>query len=278
MLLSLSMEYQTLFLLGTALLGLLMGSFLNVVIIRLPRMMMDSSLENVPSESFNLMFPASHCPQCQTAIPWYYNIPVLSYLWLKGKCHHCSQKISMQYPLVELLTVVLSVAVAIKFGFTWAALGGLLLTWALVALAFIDGEHTILPDSITLPVLWIGLLMNAFNIFTNPTDAIIGAAAGYLSLFIVFWFFKWITGKEGLGFGDFKLLALLGAWLGWQSLPMIILVSSLLGSLVGISLIIFRGRDKNIPIPFGPFLAIAGFAALLWDTQFNLYYFKLFVL
>lgn len=268
LLLSLPPEYQTVFLLSAGLLGLLMGSFLNVVIVRVPRMM----------DSYNLLFPASHCPQCQTPIAWFHNIPIISYLCLKGRCHHCHQKISIQYPLVELLTVILSVAVAIRFGLTWAMLGGLLLTWSLVALAFIDAEHTILPDSITLPGLWLGLLMNAFDVFATPTHAIIGAISGYLSLYAVFFAFKWITGKEGLGYGDFKLLAMLGAWLGWQSLPMIILISSLLGSIVGISLIVFRKQDKNTPIPFGPFLAIAGFLALLWDSQFNLFYFKLFVL
>lgn len=277
LLLSLSPEHQTVFLLSAGLLGLLMGSFLNVVIVRIPRMM-DSPVENKTPASFNLLFPASHCPQCQTPIAWFHNVPILSYLLLKGQCYHCHQKISIQYPLVELLTVILSVAVAIRFGLTWATLGGLLLTWSLVALAFIDAEHTILPDSITLPGLWLGLLMNAFDVFATPTNAIIGAISGYLSLYTVFWIFKWITAKEGLGYGDFKLLAMLGAWLGWQSLPMVILVSSLLGSIVGISLIVFRKQDKNIPIPFGPFLALAGFLALLWGSQFNLLYFKLFVL
>lgn len=268
---------QIIFLLGTGLLGLLMGSFLNVVIVRIPSMM-DLPEENGPSLFRTLLFPASHCPLCQTPISWFHNIPLLSYLWLKGQCNHCHQKISMQYPLVELLTVVLSVAVAMRFGLTWTTVGGLLLTWSLVPLAFIDAKHTILPDSITLPALWLGLFMNAFGVFTTPTDAIIGAICGYLSLGTLFVVYKWITGKDGLGFGDFKLLAMLGAWLGWQSLPMIILISSLLGSIFGIGLMILRNQDKNIPIPYGPFLAVAGFAALLWDSEFNLFYFKLFVL
>jgi leader peptidase (prepilin peptidase)/N-methyltransferase len=259
-----------LFLIGAGILGLLIGSFLNVVIVRIPRMM------DLPEE--NLIFPASHCLACQTPIAWFHNIPIFSFLWLKGRCHHCDQKISLRYPLVELLTLVLSVIVAMRFGFTVTTIGGLLLTWALIALAFIDGEHTILPDTITLPFLWLGLLFNTTEIFATPTNAIIGASAGYFSLFIVFWIFKWITKKEGLGYGDFKLLAMLGAWLGWQALPMIILVSSLLGSIVGISLIVLHKQDKNVPIPFGPFLAIAGFASLLWGTQLNLLYFKLFVL
>lgn len=234
--------------------------------------------ENAPSVFRTLLFPASHCPQCQTPIAWFHNIPVLSYLWLKGQCSYCHQKISIQYPLVELLTVVLSVVVALRFGFTWATLCGLLLTWSLIALAFIDAEEGILPDSITLPTLWLGLFINTFDRFATPTNAIIGAISGYLSLFAVFWGYKWITGKDGLGFGDFKLLAMLGAWLGWQSLPMIILISSLLGSIVGIGLIVFRAQDRNMPIPYGPYLAIAGFLALLWDSQFNLFYFKLFIL
>jgi leader peptidase (prepilin peptidase)/N-methyltransferase len=276
-LLSLATESQIIFLSGAGLLGLLIGSFLNVVITRVP-CRMDSSTENEPSLFRTLLFPGSHCPKCQTPIAWFHNIPLFSYLWLKGQCYNCHQKISIQYPLVELLTVVLSVAVAMRFGLTWVTLCGLLLTWSLVALAFIDGEHTILPDSITLPTLWLGLFINAFDIFATPTNAIIGAISGYLSLFAVFWGYKWITGKDGLGFGDFKLLAMLGAWLGWQSLPIIILLSSLLGSIVGIGLIVFRAQDKNIPIPYGPFLAIAGFLALLWDSEFNLFYFKLFVL
>ncbi len=270
-------EYPLILLLSVGFLSLLMGSFLNVVILRVPSMM-DSSTENTSSIFHTLLFPASHCPKCQMPIAWFHNIPLLSYLWLKGKCHHCHQKISIQYPLVELLTVVLSVMVAIRFGLRWETLAGLLLTWSLISLAFIDAEHTILPDSITLPTLWLGLFINAFNIFATPTNAIIGAMCGYLSLLIVFLSYKWITGKDGLGFGDLKLLAMLGAWLGWQSLPMIILISSLLGSVYGIGLIAFRAQDKNIPIPFGPFLAIAGFLALLWDSQFNLFYFKMFVL
>lgn len=276
-LLSLATEHQTILLFGVGLLGLLMGSFLNLVIVRIP-CMMDSPAENTSSVFHTLLFPASHCPQCQTPIAWFHNIPLLSYLWLKGQCHHCHQKISIQYPLVELLTVVLSVVVAMRFGLTWTTFAGLLLTWSLVSLAFIDAEHTILPDSITLPTLWLGLFINAFDVFATPTNAIIGAISGYLSLLAVFWGYKWITAKDGLGFGDFKLLAMLGAWLGWQSLPMIILISSLLGSIFGIGLIVFRAQDKNIPIPYGPFLAIAGFLALLWDSQFNLFYFKMFVL
>ena len=264
-------------LVATGLLGLAVGSFLNVVIHRLPIMMERewraqcaeiSADEATPeAEPFNLATPRSRCPHCGHAITALENIPVLSYLWLRGKCSGCGARISARYPLIEAVTAALSIAVVWHFGFAWPALGGLFLTWALLALTMIDVDHQLLPDSITLPFLWIGLGLSLFGIYTDSQTAIIGALAGYLSLWSVYWLFKKLTGKEGMGFGDFKLLALLGAWMGWQMLPVIILLSSAVGAVVGIGLILLRGRDKNIPIPFGPYLAAAGWLALLWGQD-----------
>jgi leader peptidase (prepilin peptidase)/N-methyltransferase len=262
-------------LLATGLLGLAVGSFLNVVIHRLPLMMerewrahcaeIATGEPAAPdAEPFNLATPRSRCPHCGHAITTLENIPVLSYLWLRGKCSGCGAKISVRYPIIETITALLSIAVVWHFGFGWQALGGLFLTWVLIALTMIDFDHQLLPDSITLPFLWIGLGLSLFSVYTDSHAAIIGALAGYLSLWSVYWLFKKLTGKEGMGFGDFKLLALLGAWMGWQMLPVVILLSSAVGAVVGISLILFRGRDKNIPIPFGPYLAAAGWIALLW--------------
>jgi len=258
------------FLIFIGVLSLLIGSFLNVVIARLPVIIFSPA----QSQSFNLAFPASHCPKCQHPIAWYENIPVLSYLFLKGQCHYCHQPISFRYPMVELLTMILSLFVAFHFGISLKTVGGLLLVWTLIPLSFIDFDHTILPDDITIPCLWLGLFFNIFHVFTDPSSAIIGAIAGYLSLWFIYILFKAITGKEGIGFGDFKLLAMLGAWLGWKMLPFIILISSSLGTIVGLLLIILRGRDKNVPIPFGPFLAIGGGCALLWDRYLNQWYFQ----
>jgi leader peptidase (prepilin peptidase) / N-methyltransferase len=206
------------------------------------------------------------------------NIPIASYLWLRGKCSGCGAGISPRYPIIELVTALLSVAVAWHFGFGWQTAAGLLLTWSLISLTMIDFDHQLLPDSITLPLLWIGLICSLFGLFTDSHAAIIGALAGYLSLWSVYWLFKKVTGKEGMGFGDFKLLAMLGAWMGWQALPVIILLSSAVGAVIGIGLILLRGRDRNIPIPFGPYLAIAGWIALLWGEQITsayLHYAKL---
>lgn len=267
------------FVLLAGLFGLLVGSFLNVVIYRLPLMMertwrsQCAALLEVPGEPvqprFNLIGPNSRCPQCGHAITALENIPVISYLMLRGKCSACAVKIPLRYPSVEILTALLSAAVAWHFGFGWTAATALLLTWALIALSFIDVDHQLLPDSITLPLLWAGLALSLVTIdgntlFANSHDAIIGALAGYLSLWSVYWLFKLLTGKEGMGHGDFKLLAMFGAWLGWQAVPVIILLSSLVGAVLGIALILLRGRDKNLPIPFGPYLAIAGWIALLW--------------
>jgi leader peptidase (prepilin peptidase)/N-methyltransferase len=203
------------------------------------------------------------------------NIPVLSYLLLKGRCSACKEKISPRYPIIEAVTALLSVIVAWQLGFGWAALAALFFTWALIALTMIDFDHQLLPDSITLPFLWVGLALSLWNVFVTSEQAILGALAGYLSLWTVYWVFKKLTGKEGMGYGDFKLLAMLGAWMGWQMLPVIILLSSAVGAAVGILLILFRGRDRNIPIPFGPYLASAGWIALLWGQQLIDAYLKL---
>ncbi len=266
-------------------LGLVVGSFLNVVIYRLPVMLerdwraQSAEFLNTPDTSadtkkFNLATPRSTCPKCGHLIRVYENIPVLSYLLLRGRCSSCSAKISPRYPVIELTTGLLSAAVAWHFGFSFAGAGALLLTYALITLTMIDFDHQLLPDNITLPFLWVGLLLSVFTIFTDMQSSIIGAVAGYLILWTVYQVFKWATGKEGMGYGDFKLLALLGAWMGWQALPAIILLSSLVGAVVGIALIVFLRRDRRIPIPFGPYLAAAGWIYLLWGTQLNAAYLR----
>ncbi len=263
--------------------GLMIGSFLNVVIYRLP-VMMDQGwkkecteyLELEPaketSEPFNLMRPPSKCSNCHTAIKPYQNIPVISYLILGGKCASCKTHISLRYPIIESFTAITSAIVACHFGYSAAMFFALLLTWSLIALSFIDIDHQLLPDSINLPLLWLGLLLSIFAIYTDPVSSIIGAIAGYMSLWTVYYLFKIVTGKEGMGFGDFKLLALLGAWLGWQYLPIIIILSSLVGAVIGISMIIFAKKDRNTAIPFGPYLAAAGWLALVWGEQINTLY------
>ncbi len=259
----------------SALLGLIVGSFLNVVIHRLPKMMMrdwrlqchelqGTTATDDDLKPYNLNTPRSRCPGCNHAISAWENIPVISYLFLRGRCKECGQPISIRYPLIEALTALLSALVAWHFGFSWQTAAALLLTWALIPLVFIDLEHQLLPDDITLPLLWLGLGLSLFGIFTDPGSAIIGAMAGYLSLWSVYILFKLVTGKEGMGYGDFKLLALFGAWLGWQTIPLIIILSSLVGSIVGITLIILRRHQREIPIPFGPYLAAAGWIALMW--------------
>ena len=272
--------FQTLpwlFILSAGVLGLIVGSFLNVVIHRLPQMMerewraQCAELSGAPQTPaptcFDLLHPPSHCPHCQRHVRPLENIPLLSYLWLRGRCAGCSAHISLRYPIVEVSTALLSALVAWHFGATAAGLAALPLTWALIALSVIDFDHQLLPDSITLPFLWGGLGLSLFGVFVDSETAIIGALAGYLSLWSVYIVFKLVTGKQGMGHGDFKLLAMLGAWLGWQALPVIILLSSLLGALVGIALIVIRGRDKNVPIPFGPYLALAGWISLLWGKD-----------
>ena len=256
------------------LLGLCVGSFLNVVIYRLPKMMeQDWQLQcaelrgETPSTAtpFNLARPRSRCPHCGHLISALENIPLLSYLLiLRGKCSACGARISLRYPLVETLTGALSAYAVWHFGPNITAIGAMLLIWALIALTFIDLDTQLLPDSITLPLLWLGLAFNLESTYTDLPSAVIGAMAGYLALWSVFWLFKLATGKEGMGYGDFKLLAALGAWLGWQMLPAIILLSSVVGALAGILLIILARHGRNVPIPFGPYLAAAGLIALFW--------------
>ncbi|HET7204219.1 MAG TPA: A24 family peptidase [Steroidobacteraceae bacterium] len=280
------------------LLSLMIGSFLNVVIHRLPIMLdrewtaqareMLAEQEPSPQQpspppsptsggrggTYNLIVPRSRCPHCSAEIKAHQNIPVVSYLLLGGKCANCRARISPRYPIVELVTAVLSTAVAIRFGWHWQTLAALLLTWSLIALTAVDLDHTILPDAITIPLLWLGLVLSlAWHAGlrppapVDPGSAIIGAAAGYLSLWIVYWVFKLLTGKEGMGYGDFKLFGALGAWMGWQMLPLVLLFSAFTGAVVGIALVVVRGRDRNIPIPFGPYLAAAGWIALMWGPQ-----------
>lgn len=279
-------NYPAAFPLVAGLLGLLIGSFLNVAIHRLPIMLerqwrqqcqelFNPAQPLQPQERFDLVMPRSRCPHCSHDIAAWENIPILSFLWLKGKCSACGKAISPRYPAVELLTGILSVGVAWHFGFTVGAAAALVLTWSLIALAFIDVDHQLLPDNITLPLLWLGLLLNVFAIFTPLSSAVIGAIAGYLVLWSVYQLFKLVTGKEGMGYGDFKLFAALGAWLGWQNLPLIILFSSLLGAVVGIGFILLRGRDRHLPIPFGPFLCLAGWVAALWGEPITRFYLQL---
>jgi leader peptidase (prepilin peptidase) / N-methyltransferase len=267
------------------LMGLLVGSFLNVVIYRLPIMMqqnwrrecteylqIEATETAMPEESFNLVLPLSRCPSCKTPIKPHQNIPVISYLFLKGQCANCGSPISSRYPMIEAFTAITSAMVAWHFGYTPQTVFALLLTWSLIALSFIDIDHQLLPDNITLPVLWLGLFLSLFGIFTDSHASIVGVVAGYISLWTVYQLFKLATGKEGMGYGDFKLLALFGAWLGWQYLPVIILLSSLVGAVIGLSQIIVAKRDHNTPIPFGPYLAAAGWLALFWGNELNRFY------
>lgn len=262
-----------------AILGLLVGSFLNVVIHRLPRMMENDwraqceeltattdqpQPEVAEKAKYNLVVPRSACPHCGHQITAAENIPIVSYLVLTGRCRGCKTKISPRYPIVEGLTGLLSALAAWHFGFGIAGIGGIVLVWALIALTFIDADTQLLPDSITLPLIWLGLIVNINGTFTDLRSAVLGAIFGYLALWTVYWVFKLITKKEGMGYGDFKLLAAIGAWLGWQVLPLVILLSSVVGAVVGIILIVLARLGRNIPLPFGPYLAMAGFIALLW--------------
>jgi leader peptidase (prepilin peptidase)/N-methyltransferase len=282
--------YPFAFALAVLVLGLVVGSFLNVVILRLPVMLerkwrrqcrepADSGQSaKDPDDKLNLVVPGSRCPHCGHRLGILENIPVLSFIWLRGKCSACGKPISWRYPAVELLSGLLSLVVAWRFGYSAVALAGLTLTWSLIALAFIDYDHQILPDDITLPLLWGGLLLNLAGgngLFAPLAAAVIGAAAGYASLWLVYQAFKLLTGKEGMGFGDFKLFAALGAWLGWQALPLIILFASFLGAAVGLIFILAFGRDRRLPIPFGPFLCLAGWVALLWGETITRYYLQL---
>ncbi|WP_337077253.1 A24 family peptidase [Aeromonas dhakensis] len=268
--------------------SLMIGSFLNVVIHRLPIMLerewqaeylsyFNPETQLQQEERYNLMVPRSACPHCGHAITAMENIPLLSWLWLKGRCRECLAPISARYPLVELLTALLSLVVAATFPPSWGLLAALLLTWVLVALTFIDLDKMLLPDQLTLPLLWGGLLFNLAGGFVPLADAVIGAMAGYLVLWSLYWAFKLLTGKEGMGYGDFKLLAALGAWLGWQALPIVLLLSSLVGAIIGISLILLHNHHQGKPIPFGPYLAIAGWIALLWGDTITRWYLTTFL-
>ncbi|WP_134052251.1 prepilin peptidase [Rheinheimera aquimaris] len=270
--------FPALFVVMVAIFSLVIGSFLNVVIYRLPKMMendwqqeyqayFNADTAAAPAR-FNLAVPRSACPACNAPVQARDNVPVLSWLLLKGKCRSCSAPISARYPVVEALTAVLSAVVAWKLGFGLAAAVIIFTTWVLIALTFIDIDKMLLPDQLTLPLLWLALLFSlSDSAFVNPAQAIVGAAAGYLSLWSVYWLFKLLTGKEGMGYGDFKLLAVFGALLGASQLPLIILLSSLVGAVVGITLLSVQGKDKATPIPFGPYIAAAGWIALLWGEQ-----------
>ena len=265
--------------------ALLVGSFLNVVIYRLPVMMqrewrkqaeeiVAEPAGDLPEGRFDLSVPRSRCPSCNQQITALQNIPVVSWLVLGGKCANCKSPIAIRYPLVELATAVLTAIVAERFGFSLETAAAILLTWALIAISMIDIDHQIIPDSLSLPLLWIGLFLSLFHpmdgaqiLFIEPTDAIVGALGGYLSLWSIYHLFRLITGKEGMGYGDFKLLGALGAWLGYQMLPLIIMLSAVVGAIVGISLMIFKRHDRNVPIPFGPYLAAAGWIAMMYGPD-----------
>jgi leader peptidase (prepilin peptidase)/N-methyltransferase len=265
--------------------GLCIGSFLNVVIYRLPKIMerdwqaqcaeLRGEEPSKPAETYNLAVPRSRCPACGHHITALENIPVASYLALRGKCSACSARISPRYPLVEALTGAATAFAAWHFGVGLAAFGAMLYLWCMIALTFIDFDTQLLPDSITLPLLWAGLLLNLGGAYTDLGSSVIGAAGGYLSLWSIYWGFKLATGKEGMGFGDFKLLAAIGAWLGWQMLPLVVLASSFVGAIVGVSLMVFARHGRNVPIPFGPYLAAAGVIALFWGKPLTYAYLKL---
>ena len=270
---------------------LIIGSFLNVVIYRLPIMMerdwreqceemaKSPTVTEVPEERFDLVVPRSRCPSCGQLIKAWQNIPVVSYLILGGKCAKCGESISARYPIVEMMTAVLAALCAWRFGVGPEAIMAIVMTLALVPVAMIDADTQLIPDSIVLPLMWIGLAMSLYHpvvgaetLFVAPHDAIVGAIAGYLSLWCIYWLFKLVTGKEGMGYGDFKLLAALGAWLGWQQLPLIILMSAVVGAIVGIAIMVIRKHDRSVPIPFGPYLAAAGWISMLWgETIKNTY-------
>lgn len=266
----------------SGLVGLLIGSFLNVVISRLPRMMEASwkqecalllDVEQPAQDALTLSRPRSHCPQCKTPIRAWQNIPVVSFLLLRGRCNHCANPIPWQYPLVEIAAGLIALWAASHFGYGWQAATAMLLGWSLIALTVIDARTQLLPDAIVLPLLWLGLLVNLFEVFVPIEQAVAGAMAGYLSLWLVYHAFKLLTGKEGMGFGDFKLFAALGAWMGWQQLPWIILASSAVGATIGIALMATKRLQQGQPMPFGPYLAIAGWLAFLYGQDFAVWYF-----
>lgn len=269
-------QHPALFITIATLFGLLVGSFLNVVIHRIPKMMEQDWHRNcaelrgeelTETPKYNLVVPRSACPACGHNISAWENIPVLSYLALRGQCAGCKSRISPRYPLVEACAGILAGVIAWRFGFGATALAAMLFTFCLIALTFIDFDTHLLPDDITLPLMWLGLLLNINGWFTDLQSSVIGAMAGYLALWSVYWLFKLVTGKEGMGYGDFKLLAAIGAWFGWQMLPAVILLSSLVGSIIGIGLIVLARHGRNVPIPFGPYLALGGIAAMFLGPQ-----------
>ena len=269
----------------TVLLGLTVGSFLNVVIHRLPKMLERqwreecadlTGTEPVAAERYNLVVPRSACPSCGHRITAIENVPVVSYVVLGGKCSGCRAPISPRYPVVEALSGALSGYIAWRYGWSPALFGALIFAWAMIALAFIDFDTFFLPDSITFPLLWLGLLFNLGGTFTDLPAAVVGAVSGYLALWSVFWAYKLVTGKEGMGYGDFKLLAAIGAWLGWKMLPLVILLSSLVGAVIGLGLIAFARHGRDVPIPFGPYLVLAGLVALFWGEPLTRQYLNLF--
>ncbi len=268
-------ENQSIFLVLVALFALLIGSFLNVLIYRLPRMIQNAwnqecrhylglKSQTTDIDKLNLYLPFSHCTECKKRLKPWHNIPIISYLILRGKCAYCHTRISVRYPLVELLCCVTSVYVAWRFGISWQTVAALLFTWILISLTFIDLDYQLLPDQLTLLLLWLGLLASMYSLFTNCHDAIIGAIAGYLVFALTQWLFKLVTGKIGMGQGDYKFLAALGAYLGWQQLPIIVLLASLIGMIFGLTHMIIKRQYKSMPLPFGPYLAVAGWISLIW--------------
>ncbi len=273
--------YPLLFVAAIVMLSLAIGSFLNVVIHRMPKVLERQWRDELaeingqtpaPATPYNLVVPRSQCPACGHQISALENIPIVSYLALGGKCSACKAKISPRYPMVELLTGALSGYIAWRYGFTVLTAAALAFAWAMIALAFIDLDTFYLPDDITLPLLWAGLLVNIAALIVDLQSAVIGAIAGYLALWVVFWAYKFATGKEGMGYGDFKLLAAIGAWLGWKMLPVVILLSSFVGAAVGISLILFARHGRSVPIPFGPYLVLGGLTAMFWGDDIVRYY------
>ncbi len=263
--------------------GSFLGSFLNVVIHRVPLMLerqwkadckelLTLNSNNPPISKYNLWVPRSHCPSCNHQVKAIENIPIISYLILKGKCSNCGVKISLQYPFVELFTAILTTFVVWRFGLNIQSFGAVIFTWYLIALSGIDIKTQYLPDNMTLPLLWLGIFLNIFLTYTDLTSSVLGAIFGYISLWLVFHIFKLITGKEGMGYGDFKLLAALGAWLGWQLLPLIILLSSAVGAIIGITMIMTKLQERSKPIPFGPYLAVAGWIAMMYGDQLMGFY------
>ena len=273
------------FIICVLVLGLLVGSFLNVVVYRLPKMLMRDwckqarEVLEMPAqeegETFNLILPNSSCPHCGHEIKAWENIPVISWLFLRGKCSGCKEAISVRYPLVELACGVVSGVIAWQYGVSWEALAMLVLTWGLLAMSLIDADHQILPDTLVLPLLWLGLILNNLGMFTSLPDALWGAVLGYMSLWSIFWLFKLVTGKEGMGYGDFKLLALIGAWGGWQVLLLTILLSSVVGAVLGIIILRLQRKGYGNPLPFGPYLALAGWIALIWGDAITSSYLQI---